>query len=330
MKLLILGGTVFLGKHLALAAIHHGHELTLFNRGQSNPDIFPDVERLHGDRDGGLQALAGRTWDAVLDVSGYLPRLVRDSARALSGSGRYAFISTISVYADPGIPGMNENAPVGQLEDPTIEEINGETYGPLKVLCELAVQEEFGDRALIIRPGLIVGPDDKTDRFTYWPVRMSDGGDVLVPDRKDQPSQFIDVRDLAEWTITMIESGASGVFNATGPASPYALGDVLESCKRESGDVANLVWVSPTFLEENEVKTWSELPFVLPFDGSGDGFGQIDISRALGRGLSFRALDETVRDTLNWYRNSRPAGPLKAGMTRERESELLGKAAQLS
>lgn len=330
MKLLILGGTVFLGRHLSIQALERGHQLSLFNRGQSNPDLFPEAEHLVGNRDGDLHALEGRTWDAVIDVCGYIPRIVRQSAEVLNGVGRYAFISTISVYPDPSHKGLKESDAVGVLEDPTIETIDGGSYGPLKAACEQEIREAFSDRSLIIRPGLIVGPDDKTDRFTYWPVRFDEGGEVLVPDRPKQPTQFIDVRDLAAFILTMVEMGAEGTVNVTGPTAPMALSEMLHRCAVGVGSKSTLLPLPTDFLESNGVQPWSDLPLVLPYDGSGDGMGTIDVSKAISKGLVCRELEETARDTLKWFHENRTRESLKAGLSVEREMELLSLSQGLS
>jgi 2'-hydroxyisoflavone reductase len=222
MKLLILGGTVFLGRHLTEAALAAGHDVTLFNRGQHNANLYPDLEKLRGDRDGGLDVLKGRTWDAVVDTCGYIPRLVRDSASLLSDAvDHYTFISTLSVYDDFRVRGLREEAAVGTLDDETVEAVTGGskgTYGPLKALCEQAAEAAMPGRVLCARPGLMVGPYDPTDRFTYWPVRVARGGQVLVPPTPQAPVQFIDARDLATWVMRMAEHNKTGVYNATGPA----------------------------------------------------------------------------------------------------------------
>ena len=327
MKILILGGTVFVGRHLVEAAQARGHAVTLFNRGRHNADLFPGVEKLRGDRDGdGLDALAGRSWDAVLDTCGYVPRIVRQSAELLAGSAsRYVFISSISVYADTRVPGVDESSPLGTLEDTTTEEIAGDTYGPLKVLCEQAVQTAFPDGALIIRPGFIVGPHDPTDRFTYWPHRVAQGEDVLAPGRPDQPLQVIDARDLAEWMIRLMEQGATGVYNATGPDYPLTLGEVLQTCKSVSGSDARFVWATDEFLKENEADTFTLLPFYLPASSDSAGIMGASIAKAVADGLTFRPLADTINDTLTWD-NTRPSDdPRKVGLSRERERELLEK-----
>lgn len=323
MKLLILGGTVFLGRHLVDAALARGHEVTLFNRGQHSPELFPDVEKLRGDRDGGLAALEGRTWDAVIDPSGYLPRVVRASAELLAGAvGHYTFISSISVYADMSAPGVTEDAPVGVLEDGR-SELVAEHYGPLKALCEQAVEAALPGRALIIRPGLIVGPHDPTNRFTYWPARVARGGDVLAPGDGTLPVQVIDGRDLAEWTLDLVEAGTTGVLHVTGPAEPLTIRRLLDECERTVGDDARFVWVDEAFLEEQGVGPWMELPLWLPATTGMGGMAAVNIDRALAHGLRLRPLAETIRDTLAWDRERPADAPRPAGLAPERERELL-------
>ncbi|HSL44049.1 MAG TPA: NAD-dependent epimerase/dehydratase family protein, partial [Anaerolineales bacterium] len=234
MRILMIGGTYFLGRHLVKAALEHDHDVTLFNRGKSNPGLFPQLETILGDREKDINKLEGRIWDAVIDTSGYFPRVVRLSAQVLEPNvPRYVFISSISVYENFRKVGINESDPVGKIQDETVEEITGEMYGPLKALCEETVRDIFGlERSLIIRPGLIVGPHDPTDRFTYWPVRVARGGDVLAPQKPDAAIQIIDVRDLAEWIIRLIEANASGTYNATGPDYELTLGKLLEVSKQ--------------------------------------------------------------------------------------------------
>jgi 2'-hydroxyisoflavone reductase len=287
-KLLLLGGPRFLGRAVTDAALARGHELTFFNRGQTGPALYPEVERLHGDRDGGLAALAGREWDAVIDTSGYVPRIVRASAELLAGSvGRYCFVSSISVYADLGRP-VDESSPVGTLADETVEEMGEEheNYGPLKALCEGVVQELYADRALIVRPGLIVGPHDPTGRFTYWPHRLARGGEVLAPAPPDRRVQFIDVRDLGLWIIGSLEGGAAGVFNATNQGIPWS--DLVAG--------AEVTWVDDAFLVEQGVGEWMELPLWVA-SPEWAGIHRADVSRAVAAGLSFRPLTETLRAT---------------------------------
>lgn len=322
LKILVIGGTAFLGRTFVSIAAERGHELTLFKRGQRNPGVFPDIEHIQGDRAADMDKLAGRSWDAVLDTCGYFPRIVRMSAEALKDSvGRYCFISSISVYTDLSSP-PSEETPVGKIEDETFEEITGENYGPLKALCEDAIREVFGDRTLIVRPGLIVGPYDPSDRFTYWPLRFARGGDVLVPDQKQQPVQVIDVRDLAAWILSLFEHGISGTFNATGPVEPLSLEEFLTLGVPAIGEECRFVWVDPAFLEEQKVEPWSDLPVVLPFDGESWNMSLSNIDRALETGLTFRPLSETYCDTLAWARE-RGEVVMKAGLTQEREAELL-------
>ncbi|MBI3173760.1 MAG: NAD-dependent epimerase/dehydratase family protein [Chloroflexi bacterium] len=322
MKLLIIGGTRFLGRHLVDSALTRGHEVTLFNRGKSNPDLFPQVKTIHGDREKDLDQLTGHRWDAVIDTCGYIPRIVRLSAEALKDSHSYVFISSISVYADFSKIGIDENDAVGVLREET-EEVTGESYGPLKALCERAVQDVFGARGVVVRPGLIVGPHDPTDRFTYWPVRVSRGGDVLVPDRPDVLTQIIDVRDLSDFIIKLVEDKVSGVFNVTGPDYPLSFGKLLETCKQVSKSDSNFKWASREFLSQHNVAPWSDLPAWLPDTGEDAGFAQVNIAKAIAAGLTFRPLAETVRDTLDWAANRPPEHEWRAGLKPEREQELL-------
>jgi 2'-hydroxyisoflavone reductase len=324
MHLLILGGTVFLGRHLVEAALAQGHTVTLFNRGQRNADLFPEVEKLRGNRDGNLEALRGRRWDAVIDPSGYVPRLVRASAELLAEAvEHYTFISSISVYADFTRPGLSEDAavsamPAGQEET---EAITAETYGALKALSERATEAAMPGRTLVVRPGLIVGPHDPSDRFTYWPARVARGGEVLAPDNASRPVQFIDVRDLAEWILGLVARRETGTFNATGPTQPLALGDLLETCRAVSGSDARFVWVPEALLLEHNVTAYTELPLWVP--ASEGGLDRVDISRALAAGLRFRPLADTVRDTLAWDATRPPGTERRNGLSAEREAALL-------
>jgi nucleoside-diphosphate-sugar epimerase len=332
-KLLILGGTVFLGRHLVEAALARGHEVTLFNRGQHNPDLYPRLERLRGDRDGNLTALAGHRWDAVIDPSGYVPRLVRASAELLAGAvEHYTFISSISVYPQFPTAGMDEDAPTGTLDDESVETVDGDTYGPLKALCERAAEAAMPGRVFSVRAGLIVGPHDPTDRFTYWPVRVARGGNVLAPGHPDRQVQVIDARDLAEWTVRMAESRGTGVFNVTGPNYPLTMGRLLEQCQAVSGSDGRFVWVDDRFLLEHEAGPWMELPLWIPEDRPEmAGFMSVSVDRALAAGLTFRPLSDTIRATLDWHATRPPApdtdasglGVRGAGMKPERETELL-------
>ncbi len=325
MRLLILGGTIFLGRHLVAAALARGHAVTLFNRGQHNPDLFPDVEKLRGDRTVSLDALADRSWDAVIDTSGYVPRVVRLAAETLADRvDHYTFISSLSVYADTSRPGVDEAAPVGRIDDPTTEEITGESYGPLKALCEQVAEAALPGRSLVIRPGLIVGPYDPTDRFTYWPRRVAQGGEVLAPGHPGYKTQIIDARDLAAWTLDMVEARRVGVYNATGPATPLTLGEALDTSRTVSGSDATVTWVDESFLLEQGVQPWTELPLWMPeSDPAMAGFNRFSIDRALAAGLTFRPLADTVAATLAWDATRDATAPSRAGLTRERETELL-------
>ncbi len=325
MRLLILGGTVFLGRHLVECALARGHSVTLFNRGRTNPNLFEGregVTTILGDRDGGLTALGLDPWDAVIDTSGYLPRIVGASAAYLASRVKhYTFISSISVYANFHPPGPQEGSPLALLADERTETVDGETYGGLKALCERAVESALPGRGLVLRPGLIVGPDDPTDRFSYWPLRLARGGEVLAPGRPDAPVQVIDVRDLCDWTVRLVEARAVGVFNVTGPAEPLTLGGLLETCREVGGADSRLEWVDEPFLVEQGVTPFTELPCWVPT--SSEGIHQAGIGRALEAGLRLRPLAETAADTLAWRGPLLEARPLRAGLDSERESELL-------
>jgi 2'-hydroxyisoflavone reductase len=325
MRILIIGGTVFLGRALVEAALERGHTLTLFNRGQSNPQAFPDVEQLHGDRKVDVSALGGRRWDAAIDTSGYVPRVVRASAELLADAVEYyTFVSTLSVYGDNVTSGADEQTTVATLADESTEEVTGETYGPLKVLCERAAEQAMPGRVFIPRPGLVVGPFDPTDRFTYWPHRVAQGGDVLAPGQPERVIQFIDVRDLAEWMIRMLEARQTGVYNAVGPTPPATMGQLLETSRQVSGSDARLVWVSEEFVQQHNVAPWTDLPVWVPeSEPSLAGFHRFNNGKALAAGLTFRILADTVRATLQWDATRSPNYQWRAGLSREREAELL-------
>jgi 2'-hydroxyisoflavone reductase len=307
MRLLVLGGTRFLGRHVVEAALAAGHEMTLFNRGLTAPRLFPEVEHVRGDRDGGLGALRGRSWDAAVDTSGFVPRLVRASAELLAGAvAHYTFVSSISVYREPPAPGQDESAPVVELSDPSVEEITAETYGGLKVLCEDVVAEVFPGRHASLRAGLIVGPYDPTGRFTYWPFRIARGGEVLAPGEPERWIQFVDARDLAGWILLLAERRTAGTFNATGPEPRLTMGELLEACSEQSERAARLVWVDGSFLADRGVGEWMELPlWVLP---ENEGILQVDVGRAVAAGLAFRPLGETIRATLELAEPTADAG----------------------
>lgn len=314
MRLLVLGGTKFLGRHVVEAALARGNEVTIFTRGQTNPDLFPEVERLRGDRDGDLDALAGRKWDAVIDPSCYVPRVARQSAELLRDAvGRYVFVSTVSVYGDFSKP-IDESTPLAELEDPATEEVM-EHYGALKAACERVFDEVYGDRVTHVRAGLIVGPFDPTDRFTYWPRRLHEGGDVLVPGDPDAPVQFVDARDLAAFMLLLAERGPGGPVNVTGPAERLTMREALE---RIGGDVT-LHWVDDQTVLDAGVDPWMELPLWLP-GSEWAGLMDVDIARALAAGLTFRPLEETARDTLAW---SLAAGEQRPTLARDKERAIL-------
>jgi len=325
-RLLILGGTAFLGPQIVEAARVLGYTVTLFNRGKTHPEMFPDLLKLRGDRDGNLKALEGRKWDVVVDTSGYVPRHVRDSVTLLKDAAKqYIFISTISVYSDNTRAGMDESSPVGKLEDETTEKVTGETYGPLKALSEQAALKAAPGQVAVIRPGLIVGPGDGSDRFTYWPVRVERGGEVLAPGAPADRVQLIDVRDLAQWTMRVAEDGITGVFNATGPKEELGIGRLLDTCRSVSGSNASFTWVDASFLEEQKVAPWADMPVWVPPTGDTAGFARVSCARAIARGLAFRPLATTVRDTLAWWK-SQPKerqAALRAGIKPDREVEVL-------
>lgn len=345
MKVLILGGTAFLGPELVAAFRATGAEITLFNRGKTNPGLFADLEQLRGDRDPakapGLSALEaeirkGRSWDAVIDTSAYVPRIASASATLLKPAvTQYVLISTVSVYADQAKPGVTEDDPVATTPDPTVETVSGETYGALKALCEREAVNVFGDRATIIRPGLIVGPGDPTDRFTYWPVRLARGGRVLLPVAKDpwkSQVQFIDVRDLAEFTAKCVKDGHGGTINATGPDGPMSFEEMVFGIR---GAVANRVEFVPVPEETVLAKgigPWMELPLWVPQSPEGAGLGTASITKALTLGLTFRPLAVTARDTIDWFVKAREGGlefdfgkrpGRDGGLSREREAMVL-------
>lgn len=322
MKILILGGTRFLGRFLTQAALDQGHEVTLFNRGKENPALFPEVEKLVGDRDGDLAALERRTWDAVIDTCGYVPQVVQQSAALLAGNaGHYTFISSASVYDDLQDPGIDEEHAVRKLPQDVADPPGNEYYGELKFLCEREVEKQFPDRALIIRPGLIVGPYDFTGRFSYWANRVAQGGEVLAPGRKDRQIQFIDVRDLAEWILRMVEQQISGVFNATGPSDSLTMEAFLETCRNALSSSAQFVWMDDEFLMASDVGYWMELPLWIPDSENVDGFMAMSIDKALAQGLSFRPLAETIQDTHEWQQQEGVVGT--AGLDSEKELRLL-------
>lgn len=329
LKILVFGGTGFIGPKLVDYALSRGHEVTLFNRGKTNTHLFPDLTKVIGDRDPdkgeGLKGLEKGRWDVVIDDSGYYPRHVKASADLLAKRvGQYIYVSSISAYASFAIANQDEEAELAELSDPSVETMGAsfENYGGLKVLCERAVQAAFGEHATVIRPGYIVGPGDPTDRFTYWPVRIDRGGDALIPGKKTDPIQVIDVRDLAEWMVHMAEKKTPGVFNACGPARTLPWGDVVQSCVKACAKPATLHWVSA---EELDAEKAPPLPIWTPEDGESGGVHTAVNTRAVAAGLTFRPIALTVNDTLGWYL-SLPAerqAALKAGIPPAEEERLL-------
>lgn len=324
LKILILGGTGFLGPALVEAAKPRGHTLTLFNRGKTNPGMFADLEQLHGDRDGKIDSLKDRKWDAVIDDSGYVPRHVRLTAELLKPSvPTYVFISTISVYSDEKTIGQDESGPrlVLPADKKDTEKVGNDTYGALKALCEDVVAAVYGTAGVTVRPGLIVGPRDPTDRFTYWPVRVDRGGDVLAPGDGRDPVQFIDVRDLAAWVITALEAGTTGVYNAIGPAKKLPMKELLAACQKVSKNKGKLHWAPADWLEAHKVEAWSDMPVWIP----DNGLAQLSAAKAIAKGMTFRPVEQTVRDTLAWWRTQPEdrRAKLKAGLAPDRERELL-------
>jgi 2'-hydroxyisoflavone reductase len=316
MRILVLGGTQFLGRHTVDAALARDHDVTMFNRGQTRPDLFPEVEKLRGDRDGDLDSVHGRDFDAVVDTSGYVPRIVRETIEALGDVGHYTFVSSISVYADVSTP-PTESSPVAELKEPTEEW--REAYGELKADCEDVVRERFPD-AFIPRPGLIVGPWDPTGRFTYWPERFSDGGRVPAPAPPDADAQVIDARDLADWIVRAAETRLAGTYNAVD--RPFPRSTLIDTCRRVAGVDAGVVWVDGSFLAEHEVGEWMELPLWLS-DPSFAGMLSVDPSAAFAAGLEPRPLEETVRDTLAWIAAGDAPAETAAGLDRTKEQSLL-------
>jgi 2'-hydroxyisoflavone reductase len=332
LRILILGGTGFTGPVQVHYALSRGHRVTTFNRGKTHPGELPsEVEQLVGDRNGKLDALKDRQWDVAIDNPTTLPAWVRDAAQILKGNvERYAFISTISVYADTS-KGVDENAPLTKYDGPdpfkeTLEAMKAsgyKTYGPLKALSEKEAEKWFPGKSLIIRPGLIVGPRDETDRFTYWPIRVDRGGEVLAPGTSTDPIQFIDARDLAEWTIRMVENRQTGIYNATGPAKPQGMGGMLDGIKGALKSNATFTWVPADFLKKQKVEAWSDMPV---WAGDELGMARTSISRALAKGLTFRPVGDTARDTLMWFKSlpQDRQSKMRAGLTPEREAEVLG------
>jgi len=326
LKILVLGGTGFIGPHMVREALRRGHEVSLFNRGRTNNELFPDLELFKGDRNNGLQSLEGGKWDVVVDNSGYVPRHVEDSARLLSAVvSHYLYVSTISVYAVSPAP-ITESSPLETMEDETVEEVTGETYGPMKALCEQRVLAEVGAaRTTILRPTYICGPGDRTDRYTYWPVRTSRGGEMLWPGSPEDDIQIIDVRDFANFTVDCLEAKTPGIFNTVTPLQSFKMGDLMEDSLAVTDSDMTPVWVDKEFIAENEVADGGGLPIWESPDGEYAPLSLVDGSPAVAAGLRNRPTRETARDTLSWWKTL-PADRsenLRAGLSEDKEADLL-------
>ncbi len=339
LRILILGGTGFIGPHMVHEALRRGHEISLFNRGRTNRALFPDLELLVGDRNNGLDALRGRTWDAVVDNSGYVPRHVADSAQLLSPAvSRYIYVSSVSVYAamsgnltaadyhDVDVANTEYDSALVTMPDETVEEVTSETYGPLKVLCEKAATEAMGeDRITILRPTWVAGPGDNSDRFTYWPVRVSRGGEMLVPGAPADRIQIVDVRDLANFVVDSLEQKITGIYNMVNPPRTYSMGQLMTDCQVITGSDASLTWVDLPFIEKHGLHTGGELPIWAPASGDTRSDAIVNGDRSFARGMTTRPERETIRDILQWW----PTLPedrrnnIRAGMSAEREAEML-------
>jgi 2'-hydroxyisoflavone reductase len=331
LRILILGGTRFIGLHMTALALERGHTLTFFNRGRTRTDRYPDVERIKGDRNGEIDGLKGRQWDVVIDNSGYVPRHVKLSAELLAPSVRqYVFVSSVSVYPDFSVP-RDESSPVGKLADETIEKVDGETYGPLKALCEQAAERAMPGRTCVVRPGLIVGPDDNTDRFTYWPARAARGGEFIAPGAPGDPFQIIDARDLAAFVLGAVENNVTGVYNLVSDVNEFKFGQLTDACIAAANKQARpavpprAVFLPGEFLEEQKVAPWSEMPVWLPAKGEEAAFASTSNRAARDKGLKITPLRKTVHDTLAWHL-ARPAEErekLKAGIAADKEAAVL-------
>lgn len=329
-KILVLGGTAFIGPHFIEQALARGHEITMFNRGRTNTDLFPEVEKMVGNRfpdvDDGLKAIeeaiaGGRRWDVVYDTSAYVPRVAKASAELLADAcDHYIFISTLSVFADRSVD-VTEDSPVGKLEDETIEQVTGASYGPLKALCEQAVEAAMPGRVANVRPGLIVGPGDRSDRFTWWPHRIAQGGETLAPGFGENPIQVIDVRDLSRWAIQIAEEGTVGVYNTVGLASVITMEEFLHGCKIVLGSDNKFTWVDQQFLLDRQVRAYMEMPLWIPREDP--PYGTAQCQKAMAAGLRFRPLGDTIRDTYDWSSAREGYERWRAGMKPEREAQIL-------
>ena len=333
-RILILGGTRFIGPYQVKYALDRGHEVSIFTRGRTEPPFFHDyferVEHLIGDRDNDLSALAGREWDAVIDNSASIPRWVAMTTDLLRGQvDRYLFVSSISAYADFAAVGIDESYPAGQLSAPDVEDMS--EYGPMKARCEAINTEVFGDGAINVRPGLIVGAGDNTDRWTYWPVRVARGGEVMAPNSPTDPVQNIDARDLSEWIVRLVETpGNAGTYNATGEVQQF--GTMLEEIRAALGSDATFTWVPAEFMAEHGVRPWGHMTNWVPPEGETIGMNQVSVAAAVEAGLTFRPIGDTARETVDWWNTlpeERRAEP-RAGLPADLEAEILAAWAQVS
>lgn len=326
LNILILGGTNFIGPYQVQYALDRGHTVTLFNRGKTNPALFPNVEKLTGDRNNDLKSLEGRKWDVVIDISATNPDWVALSGRVLENAvKRYVFISTRSVYYDTSRVPMTADAPLFSRENTPVPAGQPLPYGLAKAISEQTLRERFGNRLLVVRPSLVVGPGDTTDRFTYWPLRIERGGEVLSPGDGTDPVQFIDARDLSEWVIRLVEMGTTGYYNALGPQTPRSFAELLHGIKAVTTSNATFTWVDTDFLLANRVRPYQEMPVWQPARDGKEGFARFDISREVALGLTFRSLAVTTKDTLDFYHAQTPErqAQLRAGISAQREQEVL-------
>ncbi|HEU4623399.1 MAG TPA: NAD-dependent epimerase/dehydratase family protein [Steroidobacteraceae bacterium] len=331
LRILLLGGTRFIGVPITELALKRGHTVTFFNRGKTNTDVLPQIERITGDRNGQLDGLKDRKWDAVIDTSAYVPRVVKLSTELLAPNvGQYLLVSSISVYPSFSQP-RTEESPVGTLKDETVETVDNETYGPLKALCEKAAEAAMPGRVTVLRPGLIVGPHDSTDRFTYWPARAARGGDMLAPGTPRDRIQIIDARDLAAFALDTLERRITGTFNLVSPPGLFTMGDVVNESIRAAKALAKpnppprAVWASAAFLEKQKVEGWSDMPVWLAASGDDAAFAQTSSARAIKAGLKITPMRKTVYDTLEWHlaRPEAERTKLKAGIDPDREQKVL-------
>lgn len=330
LKILILGGTGFIGPHEVEYALSRGHTVTLFNRGQTNPGLFPKVEKLIGDRNApdGYAALKGRQWDVVIDNPTQIPRWVREAGAVLAPNvKKYVFVSTLSTYKSRGPIGITETD-THLLHEPAAADAEPPkaAYGPLKVKCEQEAKAVFGeDKTLIVRPGLIVGPGDLTDRFSYWPIRVEQGGEMLAPGTPDDPVAFIDQRDLTEFIVRLCEADATGTYNTVGPRAGLTVSEMLYGCKAVTTSNTRFTWVDADFLLERKLRPYADLPVWMPPRGDSAGWARMNISKALAAGLTFRPLADTARDTLTYFHAQPPErqAALKAGLAPEKEVQVL-------